>query len=56
MNLGKPWSVRLTEGLGGALQYMQADDPVCTKLFFALAVAPESVPPSARRHQWQSPT
>ena len=56
MNLGKPWSVRLTEGLGGAFPYVQPDDPVCTDLLFALAVAPESVPPSARRHQWQYPT
>ena len=52
MNLGKPWSVRLTEGLGGAFLYMQAGDPVHMELFFALGVAPESASPLAKCPQW----
>ena len=40
MNLGKPWSVRLTEGLGGAFPYMQAGDPVYMELLFCSCRCP----------------
>ena len=42
MNLGKPCSVRLTEGLGGSLKYKMTATG-CTVIPFGLSVAPREL-------------